>query len=67
MDCLNKKNKKDMFLTSHDLLSLPQQKLFLDKKVVNKQTEQRKPLEVKGDRNGESARAKRAERRNEGP
>lgn len=63
MDCLNK-NKKDKFLTSHwhDFLSLPQQELSLDKKVVNKQTEHRKPLEVKGDRNGESARAKRAER-----
>lgn len=61
MACLNP-NKKDTFLTSHwyDLCS-PQQELSHNKNFVNNQTEHRKPLEVKGDPNGESARAKRAE------
>lgn len=56
-------NPLNIFLTSHwhDVCS-PQQELSLNKNVVNNQTERRKPLEVKGDRNGESAsRAKRAE------
>lgn len=51
-----------MFLTSHrhDLLSLPQQELSLDKKVVNNRTEHRKPLETVTANQQEQSEASRA-------